>query len=806
MSGFPLRYARRNVLIGPGGEAAALYRAAPVSYPFLPVAEKWALLHRLERFGHLVGADFSIWRVRRSYPADRYAAELTGAADPEHADAEGWRRYLAGHAQRLAELESHLPAIHVAVSLQEPAKGYVRTLDRARRRVEELSGVTGPRPISGGELEALAAAEERTFQRLAGVAGLRRATTHELQWLLRRGSCRGVAEPVLEQAWAPDALVIGGEGSPSYEPLEHDLWRCANAPMTEAPSEPPSLEVEAEEGRSFQAILCAGSLAEEAEFPGPAELLFEPIDGVGFPVDAVLHARWIGNREALGQVRKRILDVEHAYREQAEGAHGGPGWRAEDDRELAREYEAVLQSSAHPPMLRAYLSLAVGAPDRAELERRVAALRERFGEVRLHRPRGLQHRLFFDHLPRTDAGSVPDYRQQMTVEQFGAMVATASTEVGSAGGLYIGHSPGGAGRPVRYDPTEAPRTARPSGVLLAGTLGSGKTLAGQAIAYGAERRGSLVVTFDPKPDHNLEGIPELEGSVEVLELSGDPRHRGKLDPLRIGLPELREELASSYLLELLRDPPPSWENAIDRAVRDAVRAGEESLDCVVARLRHSASDAGREAAEALEVLSDFGLARLGFADEGASLAEGVAAPRTSVITIRTPGLSLPDPGASRETYTRAERVSVATLSLVAAKALRLVSTNRNRHKIVLLDEAWFLLASTQGRLLLNRLVRLGRSMNTTILLATQRLADLGDLSELVGVYFLFGQDSIPEAERALRMVDLDPTDAALRSRLTEYRQGLCLMRDLDGRVGEVQFDLVFPDLLAALDNTPGARG
>lgn len=179
----------------------------------------------------------------------------------------------------------------------------------------------------------------------------------------------------------------------------------------------------------------------------------------------------------------------------------------------------------------------------------------------------------------------------------------------------------------------------------------------------------------------------------------------------------------------------------------------------------------------------------------------------SVITIRTPGLSLPDPGASRETYTRAERVSVATLALVAAKALRLVSGNRQRHKIVLLDEAWFLLASTQGRTLLNRLVRLGRSMNTTILLATQRLADLGDLSELVGVYFLFGQDSLTEAERALRMVDLDPEDAALRQRLTEYRQGLCLVRDLDGRVGEVQIDPVFGDLLEALDSTPkAARG
>jgi hypothetical protein len=617
VSAFPLRYARRNVLIGAGGEAAALYRAEPVSYPFLPVAEKWALLHRLERFGHLVGADFSLWRVQRAYPADRYAAELSGAADPEHAAAEGWGRYLAGHQERLAELESHLPEIYLAVALQERPRGHLRSLDRARRRVEELAGVGGPRPVAGAEMAALAEAEERTFQRLAGIGRLRRATTPELQWLLRRGGCRGVAEPELEAAWAPDALVVdGGEGAPSYEPLEHDLWRCANAPMSEDPAEPPSLEVEAEEGRSFQAILCAGSLAEEAEFPGPAELLFAPLETVGFPVDAVLHARWIGNREALGQVRKRILDVEHAYREQAEGSGAGAGWQAEDDRELAREYEAVLQSSAHPPMLRAYLSLAIGAPDRPELERRVEALRERFGEVRLHRPRGLQHRLFFDHLPRTDGGSVPDYLQQMTVEQFGAMVGTASAEVGSEGGLYIGHSPSGTARPVHYDPTEAPRTARPSGVLLAGTLGSGKTLAGEAIAYGGERRGSLVVTFDPKPDHNLEGVPELAGRVEVLELSGDPDHRGKLDPLAIGLPELREELASSYLLELLRNPPPAWENAIDRAVRDAVRAGEESLLCVIARLREEEGEAGREAAEALDVLSDFGLARLGFAPIG----------------------------------------------------------------------------------------------------------------------------------------------------------------------------------------------
>ena len=803
MTGFPLRYARGNLLIGRGGEAAALYRAGTVSYPFLPLAEKWALLHRLERFGHLVGADFSIWRVQRAYPAERYAEELAGLADAHHADPEAWGRYLEGHEARLAELDSHLPEVYLAVSLAEPQgeSGIVRSFGRARRRAEELAGVGTSRPVSGSELEALAAAEQRAFDRLSGVLSLRRASTRELQWLLRRAPCRGAAEPALERWWAPDALVVkGADDSLAYEPLEHDLWRCANAPATEDPGEPPSLCVEAEEATSHQAFLCAGSLAEEAEFPGAAELLFAPLEGAGFPVDTVLHARWIGNREALGQVRKRILDVEHAYREQLAGSPSGPGFLAEEDRELAREFEAILQSTAHPPMLRASISLALGAPDRVALERRVTSLRERFGEVALHRPRGLQHRLFAEHLPRADAGSLGDYLGQMTVEQLGATVPVASAELGSARGVYLGFSPGG--RPVRYDPTEAPRTARPSAVLLAGTLGSGKTLAAEAIAFAAQRRGSLVVDFDPKPDHGFERVEGLEGEVDVLELSGAPEHRGKLDPLRVGLPELREELAASYLLELLREPPPAWEVAIDRAVRDAVRSRERSLASVLARLRGAERAEAREAAEALDVLSDFGLARLGFGEPGGKPLSAARA----VTTIRTPGLTLPDPGASRHTYTRAERVSVATLSLVAALALRLVSGERSRHKVVLLDEAWFLLASTQGRTLLNRLVRLGRSQNATILLASQRLADLGDLSELVGTYFLFGQDSPAEAARGLELIGLDPEDAALRSRLTEYRRGRCLMRDLDGRVGQVQVDLVFDELLAALDTTPGEAG
>jgi hypothetical protein len=174
----------------------------------------------------------------------------------------------------------------------------------------------------------------------------------------------------------------------------------------------------------------------------------------------------------------------------------------------------------------------------------------------------------------------------------------------------------------------------------------------------------------------------------------------------------------------------------------------------------------------------------------------------SLTTIRMPGLSLPDPRATRDTYTRSERVSVATLTLVAAYALRLISTDRSRHKVVLLAESWFLLASPQGRAIIDRLVRLGRAFNATVLLGTQRTADLGELADLIGVYLVFGQDSDAEARRALQLIGLDPDSGELVRLLREMRKGRCLMRDLDGRIGEVQIDLADPRLLTALETTP----
>ena len=95
---------------------------------------------------------------------------------------------------------------------------------------------------------------------------MRRATTRELQWLLRRAACRGVAEPALDEHWRPSALVVETpDGRPAYEPLETDLVRHANAPILE---EDRTLVVDAPEGRCYQAMLGVGRAAGGVGVPG----------------------------------------------------------------------------------------------------------------------------------------------------------------------------------------------------------------------------------------------------------------------------------------------------------------------------------------------------------------------------------------------------------------------------------------------------------------------------------------------------------------------------------------------------------
>ena len=248
------------------------------------------------------------------------------------------------------------------------------------------------------------------------------------------------------------------------------------------------------------------------------------------------------------------------------------------------------------------------------------------------------------------------------------MVPIATHDVGADAGPYIGHTLSGSAQPVLFDLTEASRTARPPAILCSGTLGSGKTLTLELLLYQAFLAGSRVVDIDPKGDHRLHLLPGVAEHCEVIELTPEERHRGMLDPLRIGPEDTRADLAHNFLVELLPPPVPApWQTELRVAVEAVLARGGRSCGLVVKELEDGNDDA-REAARALAVHARSGLLRLGFADPDGDAEDAGAAQVTS---LRIQNLTLPLPGTPRAELSTEERTGQALLRLLATYALHL---------------------------------------------------------------------------------------------------------------------------------------
>lgn len=773
----------------------AAYRLEGESYPGLSLNRKLELKERIEAFAYAIETDFQLIRSARSWSVDRYAERALATLDPRRGHPDAFRAYLDEHRRRLAARRIVRPELFAFVRLGPPAHAAAgRRLAELWRAFQASLGIRDGRAISRKRLAELRHAEERAFDRVFDQMACERARSGEIAALIRSGYTRGIAEPRVDPNWRPQAIWVDTEEGGGFEPYEHDLMRLHESRLR---IEPRSLRVDSEAGSSHQALLVCGALPDEASFPGSeVELLFAPLE-CGFPVDAVYTAEWIPNRAAQKLAQKRMVDADQQAKEEAFGEHG-PTVGTTERTQAARELQARLGATDRPPFLRSAITLALGAATPAELEERVDRLRSEFGRVELHRPLGEQHRLFLGAMP-AQPFPVRDYLAHLLPEQLGAMVPTAISHAGSEIGPYLGYGLTGSRSPVQLDLAEASRTDRPPTILLTGSLGSGKTLALEILLYQAFLQGSApIVDIDPKGDHRLDRLPGVADRMEAIELGPDERYAGLLDPMRVGREETRQELAYGFLVGILPDPvPPQWQTKIRRAIATVEAAGGRTTGEVLAELRAIDADGG-DCAEALEVHLGAGLASLGFRRAGQAPAEVGDA---QLVSLRIRNLVTATPEVRRSELQEDERVSHAVLRLVAAYALRLCAADTRTHSVLALDEAWALLRDAQGRALLDRLSRMGRSMNITPLLASQMVGDAEALEPLVGTYLAFGVETESEAERSLELLRLDPDDEALRQRLISFRAGRCYLRDIAGRAIPMQVD-PGEELLAALGTTP----
>ncbi len=790
-----------NLILRTPTEAWAIYRLEGQSYPGLSDSRKVEVGERLEALAYVLEADFQILRVARAFDAAAYERRAMATLDPRHGRREAFARHLAEHRDRFEQRGALRPEIYLAVRLApsagaSPLAGVLDGLASIWHAVSERVGFEDAPGIGRAQLNSIRTAEEAVFERVLGYLDCERIGPRRIADLIRRAYTRGLGEPDGDEGFAPQALgFLDPGGEERFCPYGHDLLRLHESRVT---VERRGLIVDSERGRAHQAQLVVGAMPEETAVPGPAaELMFAPLE-LPFGVDATLSVSYLPNSEARRLLAKRKVDADQIAREEEAGEHG-PSVEGAERPALARELEGVLGGGDRPPLLRSALQLSVAGRDERQLEERVERLRESYGRVQLHRPGGEQHRLFCASLPAAPF-PLAEYREHLLPDQVGAMVPHAVSHVGSALGPCIGHTLTGSRSPVLFDLAEASQTSRPPTCLLAGSLGSGKTIALELAIWQAFLQGSgPIVDIDPKGDHRLEALPGVAESLEKIELSGSERYRGLLDPLRIGAPETREDLAYAYLVSILPAPvKPEWQTQLRLAISEAAAAGADHCGEVVRRMSESGNPEAIEAARAIEVHGRGGLAKLGL---GVGKDEGTAVGDAQVVSIRIRNLALPTPGTPRSELGEEERISLAVLRLLAAYALRLCASDPDRHSLLGMDEAWTLLADSQGRALLERITRQGRSDNITPILATQMIGDAAALKPLVGALFAFGVETDEEARAALELLRLDPDDEAATQRLIGFRTGRCYLRDFSGQVAPIQIE---PPgwLLERIDTTP----
>jgi hypothetical protein len=787
-----------NLVLRTPTDAWAVYQLDGQSYPGLAEARKVEVGERLEALAYALEADFQILRVARSFDADAYARRALATLHPRHGHRERFEAHIAERRAAFERRGAPRPETYLAIWLgaQPPSGGLSEWAASAWQTLASRLGIADPRDVSDSRLALIRQAEEAVFERVLAYLDASRVGPQRLATLIRRAYTRGLGEPDTDEGFAPQALsFLGPEGEQSFRPYGHDLLRLHESRVEVGRR---SLLIDSERGHAHQAQLVLGAMPEEAMVPSPAaELMFTPLE-LDFGVDATLSVEFLANPEARRLLAKRKLDAEQIAREE-ESAETGPSLEAAERPHLARELEGVLGGGDRPPLLRSALLLSVAAAEESQLEERVERLRESYGRLQLHRPGGEQHRLFLASLPAARF-PLPEYKEHLLPDQVGAMVPHAISHAGSQIGPYIGHTLSGSRSPVLFDLAEACQRNRPPTCLLAGSLGSGKTICLEQLVWQAFLQGSgPIVDIDPKGDHALHRLPGVGETIETIELSATERYRGLLDPMRIGTEETREDLTYSFLASILPPPvKPEWQTQLRLAISEAASAEARSCAEVLARLADSANPEATEVGRAIEVHGQAGLARLGLGGPEAALPEVGGA---QVISLRIRNLVLPLPGTARAELLEEERTSLAILRLLAAYALRLCAADTGRHSVLAMDEAWALTTDAQGQALLERISRFGRSQNLTPILATQMLGDAETLQPLIGALFAFGVETEAEARKALSLLRLDPDDEAAVQQLLGYRQGRCYLRDFDGQVAPIQIE---PPawMLRELDTTP----
>lgn len=772
-SRLPLRYLGERLILS-DDQAWAWFAVPTISYDFLSDDQRTGLLSAtVTALAGLSGTECHLLVAPHAYDADRWAAELD---EQTHQPAPGWDGYLSTLVGHLSRGEFSQRRVFLGVALGRRSRPGGRLLDR----LHGAAGMDDP-SVSAREIarwKAKADAVERTL----GSSALRArgARTEELRWLVQRAFWRGLVGPP----------AVASHGSPWGR---GELAMLAESTIRNGYR---SLIVEQPGGSAHVAFLAAARFPDVMAHPG-AEWLYL-CDALGFPVEASLRFRLVPPAQAAADAARKLAEASEQTRHIA-GTSADVPLALLETTEQARMLEYAVTKEGLP-LVYGWPRLVVAGRSAEELAERVDYVVEAYRDlgIDLARPAGDQLSLFLEALP-ADRVRVRAYEQRQALVTLAGGMFMATTDLGDRRGPYIGETTGRTRAPVHYDPLAAAERNLPTAVAITGAPGGGKTHLAQLLLYQLAMRGAWGLMVDPKNEAGA--LAELAGLPDVHLLRLGPDQKGLLDPFAVAATPAEAALLAADVLRLLLPPGLSaeQESALLHACRRESEVAAPHLGGVVAWLMDSADPAGMTLVETIRSVAGLPLAQLCFGARGSQ----PLTPAGRLQIIQLQGVSFPDAGVSAAEYTVADRLAVAVMYLVATLAGRLADAARAQAKVIVLDEAWALTGSRQGRALVQRLARTGRSKNIALLLVSQNAADfLGpEIQNNFSAKFAFRSTQEEEVRAVLKLLGAQASDEHIATVRT-LGNGECIFADADGRIGTVSIDLVLPALATAFDTTP----
>ncbi|HCJ4447305.1 TPA: ATP-binding protein [Listeria innocua] len=571
------------------------------------------------------------------------------------------------------------------------------------------------------------------------------------------------------------------------------------------------LKIENEDETTYVAYFTINSVIGELGFPN-SEIFYYQQQQFSFPIDTSMNVEIVTNKKALSTVRnkkKELKDLDnHAFESNNETSSN-----VVDALDSVDELESTLDQTKESMYKLSYV-VRVSANNPDELKRRCNEVKDFYDDfsIKLVRPFGDMLGLHGEFIPASKR-YINDYIQYVTSDFLAGLGFGATQMLGETEGIYVGYNLD-TGRNVYLKPSLASQGVKGSvtnalASAFIGSLGGGKSFSNNMLVYYAVLFGGQAVIVDPKAERGnwKETLPDIAHEINIVNLTSEETNKGLLDPYVIlKRPKDSESLAIDILTFLTGISSRDGEKfpVLRKAIRRVTKSKTRGLLLVLDELRKEDTVISNHIADHIESFTDYDFAHLLFSD--GTVKQSISLDKQLNI-IQVADLVLPDAETGFEEYTTMELLSVAMLIVISTFALDFIHSDRSIFKIVDLDEAWSFLQVAQGKTLSMKLVRAGRAMNAGVYFVTQNADDLLDekLKNNLGLKFAFRSTDINEIKKTLEFFGIDKEDEGNQKRLRDLENGQCLLSDLYGRVGVIQFHPIFEELLHAFDTRPPVR-